>query len=105
MQQERTFGETIKKLREERNLTLKDVAKHLQIDTSMLGKIEKNNRKATKSLIEKLAAFYNVNSKELKIAFLSDQVIYEVIEEKEFAQEILKAAEAKVRYLNLKDKV
>lgn len=103
MQQERTFGATIKKLREEKNLTLKDVANYLQIDISMLGKIEKNTRKANKEVIEKLAQFFEVNSKDLKIAFLSDQVIYEVLEEKEFAEDILKAAEEKVKYLNRKD--
>lgn len=103
MQQERTFGETIKKLRESKKLTLKDVAQHLQIDTSMLGKIEKNNRKASKELIQKLAQFFDVSPKDLKIAFLSDQVIYEVIEEKEFAQEVLRVAEEKVKYLNQKD--
>ena len=44
MKFEKTFGDTVKKLREEKNLPLREVAEALKIDTSMLGKIEKNNR-------------------------------------------------------------
>ena len=41
----KSFGDTIRNLRIENHLTLREVAEHLKIDTSMLGKIEKNNRK------------------------------------------------------------
>jgi len=96
---EKTFGETIKKLREERSLTLREVAEALNIDTSMLGKIEKNSRKPTKQVIEKFAYLFNVSGKDLTIAFLSDKVAYQVMGEKEFAIEVLKIAEEKVQYL------
>jgi len=96
---EKTFGETVKKLRENKNLTLREVAEELGIDTSMLGKIEKNNRKPTRQVIEKFAVFYNVSDKELTIAFLSDTVAYQILNEKEVAQEILNIAEKKVKYL------
>lgn len=98
---ENTFGETLKKLREDRKLTLREVAISLGIDTSMLGKIEKNSRKPTKNLIEKISIFFNVNSKDLTIAFLSDAIVYHVLEE-DMAQEVLKVAEKKVRYLKTK---
>ena len=101
MKFENTFGETIKKLREERNLPLREVAVALKIDTSMLGKIEKNNRKPTKQLIEKFAKFFKVDEKDLTIAFLSDTVAYHVSEE-DFASEVLKVAEKKVKYLKTK---
>jgi transcriptional regulator with XRE-family HTH domain len=74
MKLEKTFGETVKKLREEQNLPLREVAEALCIDTSMLGKIEKNNRKPTKQLIEKFAKYFKVSDKYLLIAFLSDTV-------------------------------
>lgn len=95
-----TFGETVKKLREDRNLTLREVASKLKIDTSMLGKIEKNNRKANKLLIGKFAKFFKVSNKDLTIAFLSDKIVYEVLEEEVFAAEVLKVAEKKMKYLN-----
>jgi transcriptional regulator with XRE-family HTH domain len=102
MKFEKTFGETIKKLREDKKLTLREVAKELKIDTSMLGKIEKNNRKPTKPLIEKFAKLFNVSDKDLKIAFLSDIVSYQIMDEEDVADEIFKVAEKKVKYLKTK---
>ena len=102
MKFEKTFGHTIKRLREEKNLPLREVAEALNIDTSMLGKIEKNNRKPTKQLIEKFAKFFKVNVRDLTIAFLSDAVAYQVMNEEDYASEVLKVAEKKVKYLKTK---
>jgi len=99
MKTEKTFGETIKKLREAKNLPLREVAEAVNIDTSMLGKIEKNNRKPTKQLIEKFAKFFNVSEKKLIIVFLSDTIAYKVMDDENFAREVLKVAERKVMYL------
>ena len=102
MKFEKTFGDTVKKLREERNLPLREVAEELKIDTSMLGKIEKNSRKPTKQLIEKFAEFFKVSDKDLTIAFLSDAIAYRVMEEEDFSSEVFKVAEEKVEYLKTK---
>jgi len=102
MKLEKTFGDTVKKLREEKSLPLREVAYALNIDTSMLGKIEKNNRKPTKQIIEKFAAFFKVSSKDLTIAFLSDAVAYQVMEEEDISSEVFKVAEEKVEYLKTK---
>ena len=102
MKFEKTFGDTVRKLREEGGLTLREVAEALDIDTSMLGKIEKNNRKPTKRIIEKFATFFKVNDKDLKIAFLSDTVANYIMEEEDFTNEIFKVAEEKVQYLKTK---
>ena len=102
MKFEKTFGDTVKKLREERNLPLREVAEALKIDTSMLGKIEKNNRKPTKQLIEKIAKYFKVSDKDLMIAFVSDTVAYHVMDEEDCASEVLKVAEKKVKYLKTK---
>ena len=99
MKLEKTFGETVKRLREEKNLTLREVAEALNIDTSMLGKIEKNNRKPTKVFIDKFSKLFNVSEKDLTIAFLSDNVVYQVLDEEIYAGEVLKVAERKVKYL------
>ncbi|MBM3435497.1 MAG: helix-turn-helix transcriptional regulator [Bacteroidetes bacterium] len=107
MKFENTFGETVKKLRERNNLTLREVASALQIDTSTLGKIEKNSRKPTIELIEKFSGYFKADIEELKIAFLSDTVAYRIFNEDDNAKKILKLAEKKVRYLkenNLKQK-
>ena len=92
MKLEKTFGDTVKKLREEKNLPLREVAEALNIDTSMLGKIEKNSRKPTKQLIEKFAEFFKVSDKDLTIAFLSDTVAYQIMEEEDFSSEVFPSA-------------
>ncbi|MGV8877558.1 MAG: helix-turn-helix domain-containing protein [Sphingobacteriaceae bacterium] len=99
MKTEKTFGDTIKVLREEKNLTLRQVSEYLKIDTSMLGKIEKNNRKPTKDLIIKFSKLFNVSEKKLTIEFLSDAVAYQIMDEEDFAIEVLKVAEKKVKYM------
>lgn len=102
MKIEKTFGETVKKLREEKDLPLREIAEALSIDTSMLGKIEKNNRKPTKMLIEKFAKYFNVSDKELLIAFLSDTIAYQILDEEDISTEVLKVAEKKIKYLKSK---
>lgn len=104
MKLEKTFGETVKTLREEKQLPLREVAEALEIDTSMLGKIEKNNRKPTKQLIEKFAKYFKVSSKDLIVAFLSDAIAYQVRDEEDLSSEIFKVAEEKVKYLKNKKK-
>lgn len=99
---EKTFGETIKKLRENRALTLREVAKELAIDTSMLGKIEKNQRKPNKELILKMSKFFEVSCKDLMVAFKSDTVVYKILENDEYASEVLKVAERKLKYVKVK---
>ncbi len=102
MKFEKTFGETVKKLREEKQLPLREVAEALEIDTSMLGKVEKNSRKATKQMIEKFAKYFKVSEKDLMIAFLSDTVAYQVMDEEDLSSEVFKVAEEKVKYFKNK---
>lgn len=99
---EKTFGETIKKLRESKALTLRVVANELAIDTSMLGKIEKNQRKPNKDLILNISKFFDVSYKDLMVAFKSDTVVYRILENEEYASEVLKVAERKLKYVKVK---
>lgn len=99
-----TFGETVKELREEKKLTLREVAKELKIDISMLGKIEKNTRKPTMALIKQFAKVFSVSDKDLKVAFLSDIVSYQIIGEEDVADRVFKVAERKIRYLKTNKK-
>lgn len=96
---ESTFGETIKELREQRQLPLREVAQALEIDTSMLGKIEKNNRYPSKQLIAKIAKFYKVSPRDLIIALISDKVASQILDGKGLENDVLKVAEKKVKYL------
>jgi HTH-type transcriptional regulator, competence development regulator len=99
----KTFGETLRKLREDRDMPLRELASILEIDQSTLSKIERNERKAGKELIEKISDVFNIKEKELRINFMSDIVAYELMNE-EHSIDILKVAEEKLEYLKAKRK-
>ena len=98
MKEYKSFGEQLRKLREDSGQTLQIVAKKIEIDTSLLAKIERNERQPTKQLINQIAIFFQVNEKELQNEFLSDQIAYKILEENADVN-ILKVAEKKVSYL------
>ncbi len=93
-----TFGEQLRRLRETATMTLREVAANIDIDPSLLAKIERNQRQPTKQLIKRIADFFNVSEKELLDEFLSDQIAYKIMDE-EADLSILKVAEEKVAYL------
>lgn len=94
------FGETIRGLRKERNLTLRKVAASLDIDQAILSKIETGHRRASRENVVKLAEFFRVSQEELLIDWLSDKIVYQVEENREIALEALHVAEEKVKYQN-----
>ena len=94
----KTFGETLRKLREDRDMPLRELASILEIDQSTLSKIERNERKASKEHIEKISDVFNIKEKELRINFMSDVVAYELLDEED-SIDILKLAEEKLEYL------
>lgn len=98
-----TFGERIRKLREEQELPQRKVAALLDIDTSLLAKYERNERHPSKELITKIADLFKVNSSELVNEILSDKIAYQILEE-EADTKILRVAETKVEYLKQQDK-
>lgn len=96
-----TLGQQLRTLREQAELSLREVASEIGIDTSLLGKIERNERPATKEQIKHIASFFKVNEKQLLKEFLSDQFAYKIIEE-EADLDTLKVAEAKVAFFKTK---
>lgn len=93
-----TFGERVRKLREEQNLPQRKVAAQLDIDTSLLAKYERNERHPSKELIIKIADLFKVDYSELVNEVLSDKIAYQILLE-EADSKILRVAETKVEYL------
>lgn len=93
-----SFGEHIRNLRESQGLTLKKVSEEIGIDTSLLAKIERNERQPTKQIIKQVAEFFKCNEQKLRNDFLSDQIAYKILSE-EADIKILRVAEKKVEYL------
>ncbi|MEP6795441.1 MAG: helix-turn-helix transcriptional regulator [Saprospiraceae bacterium] len=90
-------GEQLRKLRESHGLPLRKVAATLDIDTSILSKIERGERTASRAQILILARMFNTNEKDLLLNYLSDKVLYELADE-DLAAEALKVAEKKIIY-------
>lgn len=70
----KSFGEYIRKIREERDLPLRKVAAALDIDTSILSKIERNERTATKEMIPILSKILERPEKEIEIEFIQSVI-------------------------------
>ena len=91
------FGQRIKQLREEQSLLQRQVAGKLDIDTPMLSKLERGERKAKREQVLKLAELFKVNSDELLTLWLADK-LYEIIKDEDLATNALRVAESEVRY-------
>ncbi len=98
-----SFGEYIRGLRETSGMPIRKIAAQLDIDPSLLGKIERNDRQPTRDLISKISVIFNEDEKFLIKQFISDQFAYKVLEEAADL-DIFKVAEAKVKYFTQKQK-
>lgn len=93
-----TVGQIIRTKRESLGLLIRQVASYIDIDQAILSKIERNEQKATKDNIIKLAEILNLDKVDLLVQFISDRIAYEIAEE-DCASKVLKVAEQKVKYL------
>jgi transcriptional regulator with XRE-family HTH domain len=73
-----SFGEYLRNRREQLGLPLRKVAAQLDIDTSILSKIERNERVATKEMLPTLAKTLEVQKKEIQIEFIQSTVLNEL---------------------------
>ena len=69
-----TFGEYIRRLREERNLPLRKVAAELDVDTSTLSKVERGERPMSINYLKPLCQILKIDYKELQVRFLADSI-------------------------------
>ena len=76
------FGELIRKHRETKKLPLRKVAAELDIDTSILSKIERSERFANPNQIPILSKVLEIDYKKLQILFLTEKILAEYGEEK-----------------------
>ena len=96
-----SLGNTIRKLREDKQLPLRTVAVYLDIDQAMLSKVERGQRKLNREQVVKLAGYFKVKENDFLVAWLSDKLVYE-LEDEELALEALQVAEEKVAYIAFK---
>jgi transcriptional regulator with XRE-family HTH domain len=96
-QEMKSFGETIRKTREQRNLAMRVVAELLHIDPSLLSRIERDVKRPTRRQVVMLAAILDTDEKDLMVDFLSDKII-RVINTEPLALSAIRVAEEKIRF-------
>jgi transcriptional regulator with XRE-family HTH domain len=72
-----SFGEFIRKLRQDRDEPLRVVAAAVDIDSTLLSKLEHGDRFPTEVQISKVAKFFKVPEGELKGRVIADKVTSE----------------------------
>jgi len=92
-----TFGEYIRLLRTEKNLTLTQLAAKLDLDSANLSKIENGIRDFDEKRLPKLAKIFRLNFKVLREEYVTDQ-LGKKIYESNCTKQLLKVAEEKAEY-------
>jgi len=91
-------GEIIRSKREEKGMLLRQLAAMVDVDSAILSKIERGERKARREQIEKIANALELDKEKLLVEYLSENIAYEILDEDK-AQDVLKVAESKIEYL------
>ena len=73
-----SFGEYLRNRREELGLPLRKIAAELDIDTSILSKIERNERSAAKEMLDTLATSLELEIKEVEVEFIKSTILSEL---------------------------
>ncbi|MCK8491770.1 helix-turn-helix domain-containing protein [Spirosoma sp. RP8] len=90
-----TLGGELKALREARALTLKEAAEKLDMDFSMLARIEKGQRTVSEAMFSRFADLFSIEEKRLRTLALVDKV-YRDVRHYEYAADALQIVRQKI---------
>ena len=96
MNNQKTFGQTIRKHREAKGLLLRQLAAALEVDTAFISKMERNEKRATKIHVEKLSLVLNIPMDELLTIWLSDKLLI-TLDQEPAAHNALKLTEKRLK--------
>ncbi|MEX2484071.1 MAG: helix-turn-helix transcriptional regulator [Brumimicrobium sp.] len=92
-----TFGEYIRLLRNENDLTLTQLAAKLNLDSANLSKIENGKRDFDEKRLPKLAKIFKLDLTELRNEYVTDQIGKQIYETN-CTKQLLQVAEEKAEY-------
>jgi len=95
------FGDRIKQLREQKGLIQRQVANHLDMDTPMLSKIERGERKARRDEVAMFSNVLNVPVESLLSLWLADKV-YDLVKDEDVALDALSVTKVELNNKNQK---
>lgn len=90
------FGERIRELRTKQNMLLRQLASKLDVDTSIISKIERGDRQLKKEQIPLLAEILKSDREELLTLWLADQIM-DVLKDEKLADEALKTVSKNIK--------
>lgn len=92
------FGERIRELRTKQGLLLRQLASKLDVDTSIISKVERGDRQLKKEQIPLLAEILHADKVALETLWLADQLM-QLVQDEPTADEALKSVSKKIRKL------
>ena len=92
-----TFGEYIRLLRTQKQLTLTQLAAKLDLDSANLSKIENGKRDFDEKRLPKLAKIFGLKLKELRNEYVTDQIAKQIYETN-CTKQLLQVAEEKAAH-------
>ncbi len=92
-----TFGQYIRRLRKENNLTLTQLAAKLELDSANLSKIENGKRDFDERRIDLLCSVFRLDKTQVEKELISEKVVKSVYTYNA-SEEILTLAESKLKY-------
>jgi HTH-type transcriptional regulator, competence development regulator len=90
------FGERIRELRIKQNMLLRQLASALDIDTSIISKIERGDRQLKKEQLPQITEILKADIEELQTLWLADQ-LYTMVQGEPMADEALKSVSKKLK--------
>lgn len=90
------LGNKIRELRESKGLLLRQVAAHIEVDTALVSKLERGERKAHKEQVTRIAEFLEVEEKDLMLLWLADRIA-DSIEGETLGMDALKYVEKNIQ--------
>ncbi|GAF05561.1 helix-turn-helix domain-containing protein [Saccharicrinis fermentans] len=90
------LGKKLRELREGKGLLLRQIAADLEVDTALMSKLERGERRAQREHIKQLASILKVQEEELVILWLADK-IKDVVRDEPLGLEALKLVEQDIK--------
>jgi transcriptional regulator with XRE-family HTH domain len=78
------LGQELRRIRESKQILLRQVASYLEVDTAMISKIERGERNLNRNQVIKLAKYYHIPEDKFLTLWVCDKVLH-VVENEPFA--------------------
>lgn len=99
-----SLGEHLRQLREAKGLLLREVGHDLALDTALISKFERNERRPTKVQVLSLAKRYQVDPEDILVLWLSEKITDGVIGE-ELALKAVQLAAQRIKVMHKKSHI